>query len=218
MDVSEAWPAGGCVAPEDLSDLMFTSGTTGPEGRDDDPRARACAHSRPGRRSSDLREGDRYLVVNPFFHTFGYKAGILACLMHGATLVPVDIFDVDKVLEMVEAEQHLGDSWPTDPLPVDPRRTLAATDRPHRPFVTAARRHRGGGRPGRAREAHGCGARIRDGAHRLRPHGVDGRGDDVQACGHPRDDRRRPPDERSRDSRCSSSTRNGNEMPHEEPG
>ena len=23
-----------------------------------------------------LREGDRYLIVNPFFHTFGYKAGM----------------------------------------------------------------------------------------------------------------------------------------------
>ena len=30
-----------------------------------------------------LREGDRYLIVNPFFHTFGLKAGILACAHQG---------------------------------------------------------------------------------------------------------------------------------------
>ena len=40
-----------------------------------------------------LGPGDRYLVVNPFFHTFGYKAGILACLMAGATVVPEPVFD-----------------------------------------------------------------------------------------------------------------------------
>jgi len=44
-------------------------------------------------------------VVNPFFHTFGYKAGILACLMKGATLVPVDVFDVDKVLAKIPQER-----------------------------------------------------------------------------------------------------------------
>ena len=31
---------------------------------------------------------DRYLVVNPFFHSFGYKAGIVVGLLTGATLVP----------------------------------------------------------------------------------------------------------------------------------
>ena len=32
-----------------------------------------------------LREGDRYLIVNPFFHAFGYKAGWLSCILRGAT-------------------------------------------------------------------------------------------------------------------------------------
>ena len=35
-----------------------------------------------------LREGDRYLIVNPFFHTFGYKAGFLSCIIQGATIIP----------------------------------------------------------------------------------------------------------------------------------
>ena len=45
---------------------------------------------------ADLREGDRYLIVNPFFHTFGYKAGCIASLIRGATILPVPVFDVDR--------------------------------------------------------------------------------------------------------------------------
>jgi HIP---CoA ligase len=52
-----------------------------------------------------LTAGDRYLVVNPFFHTFGYKAGILACLMAGATVVPEPVFDPVAVMARVGSER-----------------------------------------------------------------------------------------------------------------
>src|SRR5947209_4034928 len=52
-----------------------------------------------------LREGDRYLIVNPFFHTFGYKAGILACLMRGATIVPHAVFDAGQVMRRIGEEK-----------------------------------------------------------------------------------------------------------------
>jgi acyl-CoA synthetase (AMP-forming)/AMP-acid ligase II len=52
-----------------------------------------------------LRAGDRYLIVNPFFHMFGYKAGWLASLLQGATIVPVPVFDVPQVLSLVETER-----------------------------------------------------------------------------------------------------------------
>jgi acyl-CoA synthetase (AMP-forming)/AMP-acid ligase II len=52
-----------------------------------------------------LRHGDRYLIVNPFFHTFGLKAGILACLVTGATIVPHAVFDVDTVMQRVAEER-----------------------------------------------------------------------------------------------------------------
>jgi HIP---CoA ligase len=52
-----------------------------------------------------LSKHDRYLVVNPFFHSFGYKAGILACLLTGATLVPQAVFDVAETMRLVEAER-----------------------------------------------------------------------------------------------------------------
>jgi acyl-CoA synthetase (AMP-forming)/AMP-acid ligase II len=93
------------VGPDDLSDVMFTSGTTGK------PKGVMTTHAQSLRAFetwSDvigLREGDRYLIVNPFFHTFGYKAGILAALMRGATIVPHAVFDPTTVLARIPDER-----------------------------------------------------------------------------------------------------------------
>jgi acyl-CoA synthetase (AMP-forming)/AMP-acid ligase II len=93
------------VGPDDVSDIFFTSGTTGA------PKGAVLAHGQTLRmyatwsELAGLREGDRYLVVNPFFHTFGYKAGVLACLLRGATIVPQPVFDVDSTLRLVARER-----------------------------------------------------------------------------------------------------------------
>jgi acyl-CoA synthetase (AMP-forming)/AMP-acid ligase II len=52
-----------------------------------------------------LTAGDIYLQVNPYFHMFGLKAGILASVASGATMLPEPVFDVDHVLSRVEAER-----------------------------------------------------------------------------------------------------------------
>ena len=93
------------VKPDDLSDILFTSGTTGK------PKGGMCTHAQNLRAFHDwsdisgLRRGDRYLVVAPFFHSFGYKAGWLAALMMGATVYPQPVFDVDAVLERIAADR-----------------------------------------------------------------------------------------------------------------
>ena len=76
-----------------------------------------------------LTAGDRYLMVNPYFHMFGLKAGILACVASGATMLPEAVFDVDRVLARVAAEQVTVLPGPADALPVHPRppRARAAT-------------------------------------------------------------------------------------------
>jgi acyl-CoA synthetase (AMP-forming)/AMP-acid ligase II len=44
-------------------------------------------------------------MVNPYFHMFGLKAGILACVASGATMLPEAVFDVDRILERVDRDQ-----------------------------------------------------------------------------------------------------------------
>ena len=92
------------VAPDDVSDILFTSGTTGRS------KGVLCAHRQSLSASASwaangkITSDDRYLCINPFFHNFGYKAGILACLQTGATLIPHLTFDPLRALQAIE--QH----------------------------------------------------------------------------------------------------------------
>jgi len=73
------------VAKDDIADIIFTSGTTGR------PKGVMMPHSATLRLFAEwcdlagTREGDRYLIVNPFFHMFGYKAGCIASMIRGMT-------------------------------------------------------------------------------------------------------------------------------------
>jgi HIP---CoA ligase len=105
VSVADADARALAVEPEDLSDILFTSGTTGRS------KGVMTCHGQNLRAYRDwadvvgLREGDRYLIVNPFFHAFGYKAGILAALMMGATIHPQLVLDVPQVMERVSRER-----------------------------------------------------------------------------------------------------------------
>ncbi|EUA07499.1 AMP-binding enzyme family protein [Mycobacterium kansasii 732] len=93
------------VSGSDVADIIYTSGTTGrPKGVMMD-HAQTLRHYAEWCDRADLRQGDRYLIVNPFFHIFGYKAGCIASLIRGATIVPVPAFDLGRVLELIEREQ-----------------------------------------------------------------------------------------------------------------
>jgi acyl-CoA synthetase (AMP-forming)/AMP-acid ligase II len=102
---SEARARADAVAPGDLCDLLFTSGTTG------NPKGVMTAHGQNLRvfdvwsRGVGIREGDRYLIVNPFFHSFGYKAGWLTCLIRGATAIPMQVFDPAKAMDRIARER-----------------------------------------------------------------------------------------------------------------
>jgi acyl-CoA synthetase (AMP-forming)/AMP-acid ligase II len=105
VDHAEAVARSAAVGPDDVSDLIFTSGTTGR------PKGVMSTHGQTVRTFEDwsgilgLRAGDRYLVVNPFFHTFGYKAGFVSAIMRGATTIPLPVFEVPAVLELVSREK-----------------------------------------------------------------------------------------------------------------
>jgi HIP---CoA ligase len=93
------------VRPGDVADIMFTSGTTGRSKGALTSHERTLGVARAWAECTGLTARDRYLVVNPFFHTFGYKAGILACLVSGAALVPQAVFDAQAAMALIEAER-----------------------------------------------------------------------------------------------------------------
>jgi len=93
------------ITSDDVMDMLPTSGTTGK------PKLVMCAHGQNIRTvmtwadTNGLHQDDNYLIINPFFHSFGYKAGWLACLLKGATILPVLSFDLDAVLAQIAADK-----------------------------------------------------------------------------------------------------------------
>jgi HIP---CoA ligase len=93
------------VGPDDTSDIIFTSGTTGA------PKGAMLSHGASVRtyiawsELVGLRQGDRYLIVYPFFHTAGLKSGILASVLTGASIHPHPVFDVPTVMRRVANER-----------------------------------------------------------------------------------------------------------------
>ncbi|MCR2813320.1 AMP-binding protein [Microbacterium sp. zg.Y1084] len=91
------------VTPHDVMDILFTSGTTGiPKGVMSAHR-QTLSVARAWALGAELSADDRYAIVNPFFHGFGYKAGVITALMAGTTIYPVAVFQPDQLLELIQS-------------------------------------------------------------------------------------------------------------------
>lgn len=93
------------VSPEDVADILFTSGTTGRSKGAMSAHRQTIGVARAWAELGGVRQDDRYLVVNPFFHSFGYKIGIVVGLLTGCTLYPVATFDADATMRLIEDER-----------------------------------------------------------------------------------------------------------------
>ena len=102
LPVAAADDRAAAVAPDDVSDILFTSGTTGRSKGAMSAHRQSLGVARAWADCAELQSNDRYLIVNPFFHSFGYKAGILACLLTGATIVPQLVFDPGQAMRLIE--------------------------------------------------------------------------------------------------------------------
>jgi len=105
VPVAEVARRAAALTPDDTLDILFTSGTTG------DPKGVVTCHGQNIRTFENwsatvgLRSDDNYLIINPFFHSFGYKAGWLAAIIRGARILPVQSFDLDAVMAQIERER-----------------------------------------------------------------------------------------------------------------
>ena len=91
--------------PNDVINMQYTSGTTG------FPKGVMLTHYNILNNAyyvgsvMGLTERDRMCIPVPFFHCFGCVLSTLNCVVHGSTMVPIEIFNAEKVLQAVEKER-----------------------------------------------------------------------------------------------------------------
>lgn len=93
------------VTAQDIADVIFTSGTTGRSKGVISAHRQSLGVSYAWADHAQITEEDRYLVVSPFSHTFGYKVGILVCLATGAAIYPMATFDLDATVRLLREEK-----------------------------------------------------------------------------------------------------------------
>lgn len=105
VDPAEAEARADAVAPEDICDILFTSGTTGKSKGVLSAHRQTVGIADAWAECAELTADDATLLINPFFHSFGYKAGIMPCLLRAATIVPLATFDVPSVMRVIAEER-----------------------------------------------------------------------------------------------------------------
>jgi fatty-acyl-CoA synthase len=105
VSVDELYERQKSLDPHDVINMQYTSGTTG------FPKGVMLTHYNIVNnayyvgKNLALTNKDRLCIPVPFFHCFGCVISTLLCVIQGATMVPIEIFDPLKVLQAVEKEK-----------------------------------------------------------------------------------------------------------------
>ena len=93
------------LAPGDLINMQYTSGTTGfPKGVML-THTNLIGNARSMAECMKLTPEDAMCIPVPFFHCFGCVIGTLCCMVSGTSMAPVQSFTAGAVLETIEASQ-----------------------------------------------------------------------------------------------------------------
>lgn len=93
------------LGPHDVINMQYTSGTTG------FPKGVMLTHYNILNNAlyvgdvMGMTENDRMCIPVPFFHCFGCVLSALNCVTHGSTMVPIEIFNAENILQAVEKEK-----------------------------------------------------------------------------------------------------------------
>ena len=93
------------LGAEDVINMQYTSGTTG------FPKGVQLTHTNIVKNAFNIGEcmklgpEDRVCIPVPFFHCFGCVLGTLNTVTHEGTMVPVESFDAETVLQAVDGER-----------------------------------------------------------------------------------------------------------------
>lgn len=93
---------------DEVINMQYTSGTTG------FPKGVMLTHFNIVNNAMSLGDNmnlthnDKICIPVPFFHCFGCIIGVMACVTHGSTMVPVEYFNPLKVMQAVQEEECTG--------------------------------------------------------------------------------------------------------------
>ncbi|MEM1484095.1 AMP-binding protein [Oscillospiraceae bacterium PP1C4] len=93
------------IDPHDITNMQYTSGTTG------FPKGVMLTHYNivnNGKCIGDCMKfthEDKLCICVPFFHCFGLVLGIMACLTHSSSMVPIETYRPTEVMRAIQNEQ-----------------------------------------------------------------------------------------------------------------
>ena len=105
IDIQKALESRGRVDPNAASDIIFTSGTTGVPKGVVTTHAQNIWNYHTWSDTLGLTAADRSMVIFPFSHCAGYKAGWLAAFLNGAVVCPEPVLDIPRIVDRISANR-----------------------------------------------------------------------------------------------------------------